>query len=75
MEIMTASLGNSSETTINLKNWTKRGKNCLLMLKMKQVYLASNQSWTQVTTYFSRLDTTFMRKIKGKMSVTGFFYR
>lgn len=42
---------------------------------MKQVYLASNQSWTQITTYFSRSHATFTRKIQGKISVTGFVYR
>lgn len=74
---MTAYLGNSSEATINLKNWTKRRKNCLLTFKkMKQVYLASNQSWTQITTYFSRSHATFTaRKDTGKISVTGFVYR
>lgn len=44
MEIMTAYLGNSSEATINLKNWTKRRKNCLLMFKKNETSLFGIQS-------------------------------
>lgn len=72
---MTAYLGNSSEATINLKNWTKRRKNCLLMFKNETSLFGIQSIMNSNNYYFSRSHATFTRKIQGKISVTGFVYR